>query len=150
MPRNIVSFVIKLLLLVVILLNPLIITNSYKLNVPKVLLPFHSSKLISFMLEVKNDNNNTLYNGGNTGHNGPIDDDLCFVWSSSRPDVVTITPIFDDTSKLQQKSSKNNLECSSKAMVSAVSKHAQRMTSIILAKEISKSLNKLTPRKKKN
>lgn len=92
--------------------------NAYKLNVPKVLLPFHSSKLISFVLEAK-------------------PEDLCFVWSSSRPDIVSITPIYDKTTKQKKEESSNNQECSSRAIVSAVSKHPQRFTSIILAKEIS-------------
>jgi len=99
---------------------------SYKLNVPKVLLPFHSSKLISFMLEAKSESPDLI-------------EEPCFVWSSSRPDIVSITPIYD---KIRQKinreeHSNNQNECSSKAVVSAVSKHSQRFTSIILAKEIS-------------
>ncbi len=103
-------------------------TSAYKLNVPKVLLPFHSSKLISFMLEAKSESPDLI-------------EEPCFVWSSSRPDIVSITPIYD---KLRQKVNReehgnNQNECSSKAVVSAVSKHSQRFTSIILAKEISKS-----------
>jgi nuclear pore complex protein Nup210 len=93
-------------------------TNAYKLNVPKVLLPFHSTKLITFQLEADGDTDPSNHN----------EDNLCFVWSSSRPDVVTITPIYDS-------SSKKTSECSNKAIVSAVSKHPQRLTSIILAKE---------------
>ena len=59
------------------------------------------------------------------------DSELCFVWSSSRPDIVSITPIYEQNS--YQKN-----ECTRKALVTAVSKHAQRLTSIILAKETSK------------
>jgi hypothetical protein len=40
---------------------------AYKLNVPKVLLPFHSSKLITFMLEAKSETPESS-------------EDLCFVW----------------------------------------------------------------------
>jgi hypothetical protein len=59
-------------------------------------------------------------------------DELCFEWSTSRPDVVTITPIFDSKSNYNS----NLTECSSKAIVSAVSKQPQRLTSIIFAKEL--------------
>ena len=52
--------------------------NAYKLNVPKVLLPFHSSKLISFVLEAKSETSD-------------LTDEPCFIWSSSRPDIVSIT-----------------------------------------------------------
>ena len=101
--------------------------NSYKLNVPKVLLPFHSSKLISFVLEVESEANTA-------------NEDLCFIWSSSRPDIVQITPIYDTkAAKAKYKDDYGNInECSSKAIVSAVSKHPTRMNSVILAKETSK------------
>lgn len=95
-------------------------SNAYKLNVPKVLLPYHSSKLITFTLEAKTDSSEST-------------DDPCFVWSSSRPDIVSITPIYQTRERTDSDGSPN--ECSSKAIVSAVSKHAQRYTSIILAKE---------------
>ena len=41
--------------------------HAYKLNVPKVLLPYHSSKLITFTLEAKSESSEST-------------DDLCFVW----------------------------------------------------------------------
>jgi hypothetical protein len=106
---------------------------AYKLNVPKVLLPFQSSKLISFVLEAKTETDNG--------------EDLCFVWSSSKPDVVAISPIYDTgkTGKAGCGDTNNNInnnrndrsDCTAKAIVTAVSKHSQRMTSIILAKETS-------------
>ena len=104
--------IVQTLLLVLLSAN---VSHAYKLNVPKVLLPFHSTKLITFLLEAN-------------GEADTSSDDLCFVWSSSRPDVVTITPIYDSNSKRSN-------ECSNKALVAAVSKHPQRLTSIILAKE---------------
>ena len=103
----------------VILITVLSRLDSYKLNVPKVLLPFHSSKLISFVLEAKSETPD-------------INEDFCFEWSSSRPDIVSIQPIYD---KPRRRDESN--ECSSRALVSAVSKHSQRFTSIILAKETS-------------
>lgn len=110
---------LKLISLVVILSILLTITphsvHSYKLNVPKVLLPFHSSKLISFTLEAKSESDSS-------------NEEICFNWSSSRPDVVTITPLYTDSRS----------KCSNKAVVSAVSKHPNRLTSIIFAHETSK------------
>ncbi|CAF0812330.1 unnamed protein product [Brachionus calyciflorus] len=107
-----------LILTKLILIVNLVHSNPYKLNVPKVLLPFHSSKIVSFTLEAKSELT-------------PDTDDLCFVWSTSRPDVVSITPIYDN-----QTTKFNGFECSNRALVSAISKHSQRLTSIIFAKEI--------------
>lgn len=120
-PKTRMLFLAKFFL--VAFLSVLNVSLAYKLNVPKVLLPYHSSKLITFTLEAKTDSSESA-------------DDICFVWSSSRPDIVTITPIYDKEPrhKLSSDGSNSN-ECSSKAIVSAVSKHAQRFTSIILAKE---------------
>lgn len=140
--RNLVALVI----LVVAAISSL---DAYKLNVPKVLLPFHSSKLISFVLEVKTEQGAGDQSGSSTGS-----EELCFDWSTSRPDIVTITPLYDTSSTKcspQDDTSSHSLygdgsetntggrnECSRKAIVTAVSKHAQRLTSIILAKETSK------------
>ena len=110
------SGLIKRLLALLVFLFMSQCVSAYKLNVPKVLLPFHSTKLITFQLEADGESG--------AGNN----EDLCFVWSSSRPEVVSITPVYDS-------SSKRSSECSSQAIVSAVSKHPQRLTSIILAKE---------------
>ena len=98
--------------------------GAYKLNVPKVLLPFQSSKLVSFVLEAKSETDSVQ--------------DLCFVWSSSRPDIVTITPIYERGAS--QERLRENGGCSTRALVSAISKHPQRLTSIILARETSESI----------
>jgi hypothetical protein len=82
----------------------------------KVLLPYHSAQLVTFTLEAR-------------GEASEASEAPCFVWSSSRPDIVAVQPIHDDAAG----------QCSSRALVAAVSKHAQRYTSIILAKETSKS-----------
>ncbi|RNA20580.1 nuclear pore membrane glycoprotein [Brachionus plicatilis] len=92
--------------------------NSYRLNVPKILLPFYSSKITNFTLEAKSELE-------------PDTDDLCFTWSSSRPDIVSITPIYEN-----RNAKFNGYDCSHRAIVSALSKHSQRMTSIIFAKDI--------------
>ena len=52
-----------LLLALALLARPI---DAYKLNVPKVLLPFQSSKLVSFILEAKSETDSVQ--------------DLCFVW----------------------------------------------------------------------
>ena len=114
----------NVIVLINILFNLQNTAAAYKLNVPKVLLPFHSSKLISFMLEAKSESPDLI-------------EEPCLVCSSSRPDIVSITPIYDKINREEQ--GNNQSECSSKAVVSAVSKHSQRFTSIILAKEIGNS-----------
>ena len=93
------------------------LNSSYKLNVPKVLLPFHSSNVINFTLELINEDDDIKHQQQNS----------CFLWSSSRPEIVSIEPIYEN----QQE------KCSTKAIVSSISKYPQRLTSIIIAKEIS-------------
>lgn len=58
-----IKFYLILSLIIIVVNN----VNTYKLNVPKVLLPFHSSKLISFVLEAKSENNEA-------------NEDFCFTW----------------------------------------------------------------------
>uniref|UniRef100_A0A914ZAI0 Nuclear pore membrane glycoprotein 210 n=1 Tax=Panagrolaimus superbus TaxID=310955 RepID=A0A914ZAI0_9BILA len=61
-------------LIALLLIN---VSSSYRLNVPRVLLPYHPKTPVNFMLEVK---------GG------------CFTWRSTRPDVVSVEPIQPDSS----------------------------------------------------
>ncbi|CAM1328454.1 NUP210 (predicted), partial [Pycnogonum litorale] len=79
---------------------------SSKLNVPRVLLPYKTSISTNYTLEVTD--------GG------------CYRWSSSRPEVATITPISDGDL---------DIECAKKAVVSAVSTSASRQSTIILASD---------------
>jgi nuclear pore complex protein Nup210 len=58
-----------------ITLSLISISSCYRLNVPRVLLPYHPKIPVHFMLEVK---------GG------------CFTWRSTRPDVVSVEPIQPD------------------------------------------------------
>jgi hypothetical protein len=67
--------------IVFVMLLTLKFCTSYKLNVPKVLLPFYSSQLMSFQLELRSE-------PGDPEH-------LCFTWSSSMTDYVTIEPILN-------------------------------------------------------
>jgi hypothetical protein len=124
MDRNKYNKLYFLLILITLINANIQSTRAYKLNVPKVLLPFQSSKLISFVLEAKTESESG--------------EDLCFVWSSSKPDVVAISPIYEG-SKAKGGGGDNRNDCTAKAIVTAVSKHSQRMTSIILAKETSNS-----------
>lgn len=48
--------------------------------------------------------------------------------SSSRPDLITITPIYDDAA---------SLECSSKAVLTPVFREKRRSTTFVLAKDLS-------------
>ena len=84
-----------------ILLHLTTILSAYKLNVPNVLLPFHSSNVINFALELINEDDD---------HHQQTS---CFNWSTSRPEIVSIEAIYDPNS--QDK-------CSTKAIVSAISK----------------------------
>jgi hypothetical protein len=86
--------------------------NAFKLNYPKVLLPFYSQNLVSFILEIKEEND--------------INARSCFEWSTTRPDIISIAPIYE-----------NNYKCSTKANVSAISRLPQRSMSIITVKETS-------------
>ena len=133
------------------------IVSSYKLNVPKVLLPFQTSKVTSFVLEASNGGH-----GSGAADNADLNEDLCFTWlvyltnsrcclacflccsnsifrqttnrSSSRPEIVTIQPLAEPSSS---NTSKPEEQCSRRALVSAVSTHPYRLTSTILAKETS-------------
>ncbi|XP_074660511.1 nuclear pore membrane glycoprotein 210-like [Tubulanus polymorphus] len=80
-------------------------STAARLNVPKVLLPYYSNVATNFTLEVK-----------------PVD--RCYTWTSSRSDVATVLPVSAD-----------GAGCSTKAIVTAVSKHPSRMTSIVLAED---------------
>lgn len=116
---------IKLTRLLILIIHLIVLINiilTYKLNVPKVLLPFHSSNLINFTLELINEDDDIVHQQTQQLNERR---QSCFVWSSSRPDIVSIEPIYDDTSN----------KCATKAIVSAISKYSQRQTSIIFAKE---------------
>ena len=98
--------ILKSLIIIIQLLS---IICCYKLNVPKVLLPFHSSNAINFTLELINDE-----------EDDSRQQQSCFSWSSSRPEIVSIEPIYEI---------QNELKCSRKAIVSSISKYPQRLTS---------------------
>ncbi|XP_037941866.1 nuclear pore membrane glycoprotein 210-like [Teleopsis dalmanni] len=80
--------------------------ESTKLNYPRVLLPIFDKISINFTLEV-------IEKG-------------CFKWTSSRQDLILITPLYDDSE-----------ECSHRATVTVVSRERRRNTAIVLAESLS-------------
>ncbi|VDP49551.1 unnamed protein product [Heligmosomoides polygyrus] len=85
-------------------------SSAYRLNVPRVLLPYHPTIPVKFLLEVSQPS------GG------------CFNWRSTRPDVVSVTPI---ESKLG--------ECSDKAEIRATAKAVSGELSAVIFAEDSAS-----------
>lgn len=82
--------------------------SSSKLNARRILLPYNLGIPSNFTLEV--------VDGG------------CYRWSSSRADVASITPIIEDGDL--------SIECSSSAIVSAVSRGSARQSTVILVTEV--------------
>ncbi|XP_069507696.1 nuclear pore membrane glycoprotein 210-like isoform X2 [Ambystoma mexicanum] len=74
-----------------------------KLSVPRVLLPFYKEVRVGF----------TLRAGGG-----------CYSWYSTRPNVVTVTPVFT-----------NGTSCSEMALLSSQSTQPTRLSSVIIAEE---------------
>lgn len=87
---------------------PSIVSASSKLNARRILLPFNLGIPSNFTLEV--------VDGG------------CYRWSSSRADVASITPIIEDGD--------SSIECSSSAIISAVSRSSVRQSTVILVTEV--------------
>ncbi|KAI6204431.1 hypothetical protein M3Y94_00673500 [Aphelenchoides besseyi] len=87
---------------VLFLLIPIIV-HGYRLNEPRVLLPFDSKNLVSYLLEVKEPT------GG------------CFFWKSSRPHIVSVEPV------------NQNRNCADSAIITARSRHLTDQSAVILA-----------------
>ncbi|NXE57620.1 P210L protein, partial [Casuarius casuarius] len=77
--------------------------HAFKLNVPKVLLPFSRELRVPFVLEAE---------GG------------CYSWYSTHYDIVTVEPIYE-----------NSTTCSQKALLSAQSSQAIKLSSVVIAEE---------------
>lgn len=77
-----------------------------KLNYPRVLLPIFDHTSVNFTLEV-------IEKG-------------CFKWTSSRLDLIHITPDFDDA----------NDDCSYRVVVTVIHKEKRRSTAIVLAEDL--------------
>ncbi|KAI1714789.1 nuclear pore membrane glycoprotein-like [Ditylenchus destructor] len=80
------------------------VSVGYRLNVPRVLLPYHPTQQIQFVLEISHPD------GG------------CFNWRSSRENIVSIAPINPRTNG-----------CSDKALITSKSKHANEESAVIFA-----------------
>jgi len=61
--------------LFVLLLGSFCSASAYRLNVPRVLLPYYAKNKVSYQLEVKEP------------------DSGCFYWKSTRPDIVSVEPL---------------------------------------------------------
>lgn len=94
---------LKLLICVLTLISQ---TSATKLNYPRVLLPIFDKISINFTLEV-------IEKG-------------CFKWTSSRTDLIRLTPEYDEHSD----------RCTSKAVVSVITKEKYRNTAIVLAENL--------------
>lgn len=79
--------------------------SAAKLNVPKVLLPFHTDSSTQFTL---------------------VASDGCYSWQSSRPDVAKVEALTLDGEPGS---------CSSSALVTAISTQPSEATSIVIARE---------------
>ncbi|XP_054278791.1 nuclear pore membrane glycoprotein 210-like [Macrosteles quadrilineatus] len=89
-----------------LLINISFAVDASKLNVPRVLLPLFNQFSTNFTLEVSEDG--------------------CYKWTSSRPDIVQVSPLDADIDN----------GCSVKAVVSAITKEPTRNTIIVLAEEV--------------
>ncbi|NXA43132.1 P210L protein, partial [Eudromia elegans] len=81
----------------------LFLAAAFKLNVPKVLLPFSRELRVPFVLEAE---------GG------------CYSWYSTHHDIVSVEPVYG-----------NSTICSQKALLSAQSSQATKLSSVVVAEE---------------
>ncbi|XP_070200007.1 nuclear pore membrane glycoprotein 210-like [Littorina saxatilis] len=99
----------KMLLQVAVLVTLVTSTRGAKLNAPKVLLPYYSSVIANFTLEVEYSPEESQITN-------------CYRWRSTRPEVAQVYLI-----------NSTDGECAPKARVSAISKTPHQMTTVILA-----------------
>ncbi|XP_054829282.1 nuclear pore membrane glycoprotein 210-like [Eublepharis macularius] len=92
---------LSLFVLALLVVGP---ASTYKLNVPKVLLPFSRDKRVPFVLGAE---------GG------------CYTWYSTRHDIVTIEPVYE-----------NSTVCSQRALLTTCSTQATKLASVVIAEEI--------------
>lgn len=88
---------------IIIFLLLLVIVNSARLNVGRLLLPYNQGVPTNYTLEVTE--------GG------------CYKWSTSRHEVISVTPIKENLDRM----------CSTKAILSAVSPYRDRHSVIVIA-----------------
>uniref|UniRef100_A0A182YKB3 Nuclear pore membrane glycoprotein 210 n=1 Tax=Anopheles stephensi TaxID=30069 RepID=A0A182YKB3_ANOST len=95
-----------LTLAVVVLCTTTRLASATKLNYPRVLLPIFDHISVNFTLEV-------VEKG-------------CFKWTSSRLDLIQITPSYDDIDE----------DCSYRVVVTVINKEKRRNTAIVLAEDL--------------
>ncbi|XP_023215501.1 nuclear pore membrane glycoprotein 210-like [Centruroides sculpturatus] len=93
----------KVILLCIIFITFLTIVNSARLNVGRLLLPYNQGVPTNYTLEVT---------GGG-----------CYKWSSSRQEVISITPVEENLDRI----------CTTKVVLSAVSPYHDRHSVIVVA-----------------
>ncbi|EJW78081.1 hypothetical protein WUBG_11010, partial [Wuchereria bancrofti] len=95
------------LLLRLLLWYAVLLTDGYRLNVPRVLLPYHPSVQVTFDLIVSDPANG------------------CFTWRSTRPDTVSVKGVNPVGTK----------GCSAKAQITATSKYAEEQMAVVFAED---------------
>ncbi|VIO88385.1 conserved hypothetical protein [Brugia malayi] len=95
------------LLLRLLLWYAILLTDSYRLNVPRVLLPYHPTVQVTFDLIVSDPANG------------------CFTWRSTRPDTVSVKGVNPVGTK----------GCSAKAQIIATSKYAEEQMAVVFAED---------------
>ncbi|KAM3728661.1 Nuclear pore membrane glycoprotein [Dirofilaria immitis] len=100
-------FAINCLLFRLLLWYSVLTADGYRLNVPRVLLPYHPSVHVTFDLVVSDPANG------------------CFTWRSTRPDTVSVKPVNPVGTK----------GCSATAQIAATSKYAEEQTAVVFAED---------------
>ncbi|VDM17903.1 unnamed protein product [Wuchereria bancrofti] len=95
------------LLLRLLLWYAVLLTDGYRLNVPRVLLPYHPSVQVTFDLIVSDSANG------------------CITWRSTRPDTVSVKGVNPVGTK----------GCSAKAQITATSKYAEEQMAVVFAED---------------
>ncbi|VDK19256.1 unnamed protein product [Anisakis simplex] len=98
------SFILTLI--IVSSLQPFL--EAYRLNVPRVLLPYHPNVQVKYQLVVSDPE------GG------------CFFWRSTRPDIVSVKVL----------EPKGSSGCSDRAEIASTSKHDDEQIAVIFAEDL--------------
>jgi nuclear pore complex protein Nup210 len=106
--ERVVSLLLLLLVLVIIEWTSSVYGKQYTLNVPRVLLPHVPSSGVKSNFTLKSDYG-------------------CFTWLSTKPDVVSVEPVYLPA--------KNGMQCSREAVLTPVSTDITRLSTIIIATE---------------
>ncbi|CAG9540870.1 unnamed protein product [Cercopithifilaria johnstoni] len=100
-------FGLRRVLLRLLLCYLIVLTDAYRLNVPRILLPYHPTAQVTFDLIVSDPANG------------------CFTWRSTRPDTVSVKAVNPIGTK----------GCSAKAQIIATSKYAEEQMAVVFAED---------------